>query len=125
MRLLLDTHALIWALQGSSRLSAHARQQILDPAHEVWMSAVSVYEYGLQVGLGRITPFPLPITVECLDLGCRTLDISSTHAGHAASFPLIYRDPWDRILAAQAILEGMTVVTRDPSIAALGASTLW
>jgi PIN domain nuclease of toxin-antitoxin system len=125
MRLLLDTHALIWALQGSSRLSAQARQQILDPSNEIWMSAVSVYEYGLQVALGRITSFPLPITVECLDLGCRTLDISAAHAGHAASLALVHRDPWDRILAAQAILEGMTVVTRDPSIAALGAPVLW
>jgi|LauGreSBDMM110SN_4_FD.fasta_scaffold08872_2 PIN domain nuclease of toxin-antitoxin system len=125
MRLLLDTHSLIWALQGSNQLSADARRQILDPAHEIWMSAVSVYEYGLQVRLGRMTPFPLPIAVESLDLGCRELSITPEHAGCAASFPLIHRDPWDRILAAQAILEDMSVVTRDPSIAALGAPTIW
>lgn len=125
MRLLLDTHSLIWALQGSTQLSADARRQILDPANEIWMSAVSVYEYGLQVTLGRITPFPLPIAIECLDLGCQLMDITTAHAERAAQFPLTHRDPWDRILAAQAMIEDMVVVTRDAEIAALGARTVW
>ena len=125
MRLLLDTHAVIWTLQGSNELSANAKLHILDPAHDVWMSAVSAYEYGLQVALGRITPFPSPISVECLDLGCQLMHITTSHAERAARFQLVHRDPWDRTIAAQAILEGMIVVTRDPQIAALGAPTLW
>lgn len=125
MRRLLDTHALIWALQGSNQLSANARRQILDPVHEVWMSAVSAYEYGLQVALGQITPLPLPIAVEYIDLGCQLMDITTAHAERAAQLSLAHRDPWDRMLAAQAIVEGMSVVTRDPAIAALGARTLW
>ncbi len=125
MRLLLDTHSMIWALQGSNQLSADARRQILNPAHEVWMSAVSVYEYGLQVTLGRITPFPLPIAIECRDLGCELMNITTAHAERAAQLSLVHRDPWDRMLAAQAMIEDMIVVTRDPAIATLGARTIW
>jgi PIN domain nuclease of toxin-antitoxin system len=101
------------------------RRKILAEDNEISVSAASFYEIGLKMTWGRLQRFPLSIHEAMRANGFRELSITPEHAERAASFPLVHRDPWDRILAAQAILEGMTVVTRDPSVAALGAPTLW
>ena len=125
MRYLLDSHALLWTLNGSPRLTAKMRLALDEPEAEVWFSSAAAYELGLQVTLRRLPPFPRPIQVVATELGLRELLINSEHAGHAASLALIHRDPWDRMIAAQAIIEGMVVVTRDAEVAALGARTFW
>ncbi len=123
-RFLLDTHALIWWNEAAPDLSSAARAVIANGG-EIHVSSASIYEIEFKIARGRLAPWS-GSTIELVHAeGFLELPISAAHAEHAASFPLIHRDPWDRILAAQAILEGMTVVTRDPSITALGAPTLW
>lgn len=125
MRYLLDSHTLLWALDGSPRLEPKTRAALTDESAEVWFSSASAYELGLQVKLRRLPPFTRPLQLVAVELGFHELTIDSAHAERAANFPLTHRDPWDRIIAAQAIVEGMTVVTRDREIAALGAPTFW
>ena len=97
----------------------------MDPGNSVHVSAASIYEIGLKVTQLKLAGIPMDVRDSIDALGFAALPISGEHAEHAARFPLVHRDPWDRIIAAQAIVERMTVVTRDPEIAALGASTLW
>ncbi len=125
MRLLLDTHALLWTAEASKRLSARASEAILDATNEIFVSAASIYELEFKTTLGRLAALPRSIRLLIAEVGFTEISIGPAHAERAAQLPLIHRDPWDRIIAAQAIQEGMTVVTRDPEIAALGAKTLW
>lgn len=112
MRLLLDTHVLIWWDEGR-RLSAPARRAITD-ADEVFVSAASAWEVAIKVGLGRLRPTR---TVEDAveESGFAELPVTFPHASRVASLPPHHRDPFDRLLAAQAEVEGLTLVTRDPA----------
>ena len=112
MRLLLDTHVLIWWDEGR-RLSAPARRAITD-ADEVFVSAASAWEVAIKVGLGRLRPTR---TVEDAveESGFAELPVTFQHASRVASLPPHHRDPFDRLLAAQAEVEGLTLVTRDPA----------
>lgn len=129
MRVLLDTHALLWwASSGGSRLSAAARGQIEDASTVVLVSAVSAYEIAVKAALGRleIPDAPeryLPALLErhrFLPLG---VDVS--HALRAGSLPSLHRDPWDRLLVAQAQLEGLPIVTADPEIGRYEVDVIW
>ncbi|MBA3553379.1 MAG: type II toxin-antitoxin system VapC family toxin [Gemmatimonadales bacterium] len=112
MRLLLDTHVLICWDEGR-RLSAPARRAITD-ADEVFVSAASAWEVATKVGLGRLRPTR---TVEDAvgESGFVELPVTFQHASRVAFLPLHHRDPFDRLLAAQAEVEGLTLVTRDPA----------
>jgi PIN domain nuclease of toxin-antitoxin system len=126
MRLLLDTHALAWWLAGSPSLSDVAHAAIADPAKEVWASAVSGYELVNKQRLGKLAP---PLADE-LSLMIRraalpVLAVSLDHAIAAAALPGPHRDPWDRLLMAQARLEQLTLVSLDPVFRDYGMSSLW
>lgn len=123
--LLLDTHALLWALEKPGQLSRTASTAIMDPANQITASAVSIYEIEYKTSIGRLPVLPRSIRSLIAELGFSELPITPAHAEHAARIVSNHRDPWDRILAAQAAIEDMTVVTVDPEIAALGARTLW
>jgi len=112
VRLLLDTHVLIWWDEGR-RLSAQARRAIAE-AEEVFVSAASAWEVAIKVGLGRLRPTR---TVEDAveESGFAELPVTFQHASRVASLPPHHRDPFDRLLAAQAEVEGLTLVTRDPA----------
>jgi PIN domain nuclease of toxin-antitoxin system len=125
MRLLLDTHALLWAMEDSPQLSERARNAVLHPKAEVRVSAVSAYELALKARLGRLPSLPQPLAVLIQAQGFTPLPVTTAHAELAGSLPTAIRDPWDRLLAAQSLLEGLTVVTRDPALAELGARVLW
>ena len=125
MRLLLDTHAVLWALEDSPRLSEAARRALLASTSVVLVSPVSAYELSFKAAVGRLPPLPRPFAELCAEQGFAELPFTSRHADLAARLPLVNRDPWDRILAAQALLEGLTLVTRDPRVAALGPVVLW
>lgn len=125
MRLLLDTHTLLWTAEASTRLSRRASDAILNASNDIVVSAVSIYELEFKVATGRLDALPRSLRLVAAEAGFSELSIMPEHADRAARLPLIHRDPWDRIIAAQAIMESMTVVTRDPAIAALGAPTLW
>jgi PIN domain nuclease of toxin-antitoxin system len=126
LRLLLDTHALLWWLVDSPSLSTRARDAISDPDNEVWASAVSGYELANKQRLGKLKP---PLTEELIPMvrraGLPVLPVTLEHAVAAASMPGPHRDPWDRLLMAQARLDQLTVVTVDPAFPDYGVATLW
>jgi PIN domain nuclease of toxin-antitoxin system len=123
MNLLLDTHAVIWVLAADPRLSARAREAIRDGANEVFVSAASAWEIAIKRALGKLhAPNDL---VEALPLyRFRPLDIRLEHALEVEHLPAHHADPFDRMLIAQAKIEGLTVVTRDRRIALYGVKTI-
>lgn len=125
MRLLLDTYALIWALDAPERLP-QAFLDTLDKAGvTVFASAASSWEIAIKVALGRLR-FPMEKLPTALsDAGFKELQVSIAHGLEMARLPLIHRDPFDRLLIAQARHEGLTLVTRDPTVRRYQIDTLW
>jgi PIN domain nuclease of toxin-antitoxin system len=121
MRLLLDTHVLIWWDEGR-RLSPEARRAIRD-AEQVFVSAASAWEVAIKLALGRLRPTR---TVEEAvgESGFVELPVTFRHAARVASLPLVHRDPFDRLLVAQAEVEGLTLVTRDRAFEPYGIKPL-
>ena len=128
MNLLLDTCTLLWAWGRPGRLSRRLQGLLRDPHNQVWVSAASAWELATKHRVGRF-PTGGPILAEWDDRlardGFRQLAISSRHALRAGSLPGAHRDPFDRMIAAQGLLEALRVATPDPEIAALGADTVW
>lgn len=128
MRVLLDSHVLVWALTAPGRLSPRARGILEDPSVELSVSSASVWELFIKFHQGK-----MPAAEELfshfdrhlITLGASELGILHAHAKAAAALRSAHRDPFDRMLAAQSIVEGLPVVTRDPQLKALGAKTLW
>ncbi len=119
MKLLLDTHVLLWAAGEPGRLSAAARALIDDPGNELLFSAGSLWEIAIKRGLGR-DDFQVDARLlrrGLLDNGYGELPIASEHAVAIDSLPQIHKDPFDRILVAQATVEGITLLTVDPVVA--------
>lgn len=112
MNLLLDTHVLLWWLQGEG-VAEQARTIISDPANLVAVSAASIWEISIKAALGKLHT-DADIGVEALQSGFEPLPISFEHAMAAGSLPDHHRDPFDRMLIAQANLEGLVLATRDP-----------
>lgn len=128
MKLLLDTHALLWWWQDSPKLSAPARAALSTPAHTVLVSVASVWEMAIKQRQGKLDGIPTdPRDLSALlaRSGFGQLTIDARHALHAGCHPAEHRDPFDRMLAAQAELEDATLVTRDPAFAQFGCRVLW
>ncbi len=122
MNLLLDTHVLLWALLDPARLSEQAKQQIEDPSHSVYFSAASIWEIAIKSSTGR-SDTPLPpkaVLAGAKHAGFLQLTVSAQHAAAVVDLPLIHRDPFDRLLVAQARSEPMTLLTRDTTLAKYG-----
>ncbi len=119
MKLLLDTHLLLWVANDPSRLSQAARNWIEDMNHEMLFSAASLWEIVIKRSLGR-DDFQADARLlrrGLLDNGYREVSITSEHAFALASLPSIHKDPFDRILVAQATVEDMILLTTDPVVA--------
>jgi len=119
VKLLVDTHLLLWAADQPNRLSPAARAVLGNPAHQLLFSAASLWEVALKRGLGR-TDFRTDARVlrrGLLDNGYRELPIVGEHAVTIDNLPPIHKDPFDRILVAQSITEGITLLTADPVVA--------
>ncbi len=119
MKLLLDTHLLLWAAGEPGRLSAAARALIDDPDNELLFSAASLWEVAIKHGLGR-EDFQVDARLlrrGLLDNGYQELPIASEHAVAIDGLPTIHKDPFDRLLVAQAMVEGITLLTADPLVA--------
>lgn len=115
MRILLDTHVLLWALVDSPRLSAGARSLLADAENECWASSASVWEIAIKSVLGKIRP---ELALDRLEQGIesagfRTLDVSIRHASAVARIPLPHADPFDRLLVAQCEVETLRLLTAD------------
>lgn len=111
MNLLLDTHAVIWFLGGREELRDEARVAI-ESADRVYVSAASIWEMATKVARGRLDA-PADFTHRLVELGMMPLALEWEHARVAGGLPLHHRDPFDRVLIAQAIVERLTIVTRD------------
>jgi PIN domain nuclease of toxin-antitoxin system len=119
MRLLLDTHMLLWAANEPERLSAATRALVENPNNDVVFSAISIWEIAIKTGRGR-DDFRLHAGFfrrGLFDNGYTELPMTGAHAAALAGLPAIHKDPFDRMLVAQATVEGLTLVTSDPAIA--------
>lgn len=119
MKLLLDTHLLLWAAGQQGRLSADAVGLISDPANELFFSAASLWEIAIKQGLGR-ADFKVDARLlrrGLLDNGYSELPVASEHAVAIDSLPSLHKDPFDRMLVAQAMIEGITLLTADSILA--------
>jgi PIN domain nuclease of toxin-antitoxin system len=123
-RLLLDTHALLWWLSDDPALSFDSRAAIADPANEPLVSTASVWEIAIKRSLGKLAaPDDLPTAIS--SEGFEWLPVSARHAWEVRSLPLHHRDPFDRLLIAQALVEAVPVVTGDAHFAPYGVDTRW
>ncbi|WP_249020821.1 type II toxin-antitoxin system VapC family toxin [Conexibacter sp. S30A1] len=116
MRLLLDTHVVLWQAAGEDRLGPAAKRQ-LRAAQELRFSVVSFAEIGVKASIGKLDD--PPDLVECLgEMGLSVLGLTVAHAMAVAELPLHHRDPFDRLLIAQARIEGLTLLSADRRIMA-------
>ena len=115
MRLLLDTHVFIWWCADDARLGPVERDAIRDPANDIFLSAVSVWEIMIKQALGRLRVPELPSAVAAR-LGMQSLPITVKHAEATSALPPFHRDPFDRMLVAQARVESLTLVSSDPAV---------
>jgi PIN domain nuclease of toxin-antitoxin system len=110
-------------LEDSPELGVRARRAIVDPRNQVFVSAASVWEIAIKSALGKVqVPEDLLVAIE--ETGFTELGITSFHAEKAGYLPLHHRDPFDRMLVAQAQAEGLTIVTKDTNIPLYGVSTM-
>jgi PIN domain nuclease of toxin-antitoxin system len=122
MRLLLDTHVLLWWL-ADEPLAPAAAEAIAEPANDVWVSAASIWEIAIKRAAGRLTFDADPVDASEA-AGFALLPIGPRHAVDAAALPEHHRDPFDRMLVAQARMEQMTLVSRDTSVQAYEVTVL-
>ncbi|MEP6482748.1 MAG: type II toxin-antitoxin system VapC family toxin [Rhodoglobus sp.] len=123
MRLLLDTHVLLWARSQPDRLSAHQRTAIADPRNTVYVSAITVAEIGIKSALGRLTVSP-GFTDGLANFGLDDLAFTTAHASRLNELPPHYRDPFGRMLICQAIVDDLVFVTADERCRAYDVRTL-
>jgi PIN domain nuclease of toxin-antitoxin system len=128
LRLLLDTNAIIWSALHPRELSKRAAAAIEDPESVIFFSPVSAMEIATKVRIGKLeiarslaTGFSRQMTARDF---CE-IPLTAEHAELAGSYPAAHNDPWDRLLAAQANLEALTLVTNDPRMADFNAVVLW
>ena len=127
MRVLLDTHALLWWWTDDPRLSSQARAVLSGREHEVHVSAASAWEIATKTRLGKLgIPLASERFTELVALdGFSHFPIQAAHSLRAGAYPQSHRDPFDRMLAAQAELDGLKLVTNDPALEAFPAERLW
>lgn len=128
MRLLLDTHTLTWSLIGPRTLSQVALDAVASDANEVYVSIGSAWEIAIKVGLGKwpeAEPLLTNFAEKLDEAGFALLPITLDHVRTAGLMQHAHRDPFDRLLAAQARIEGLALVTADARLADLGATVLW
>ena len=125
MKLLLDSHVLLWWLRDDRRLSRPVRRALLNPRNQVAVSAASLYELSFKRNLGKLTFDVDEVETFLRQDRIGEVSVSTRVALQAGELGLANRDPWDRIIAAHSLVEGWIVVTGDEKIAAFGAKTLW
>ena len=128
MKILLDTHTYLWFIAGDAQLDVYARQLIEEPGNERYLSVASVWEITIKSSLGRLT-VPTPPTAlirehvwaNAIDL----LALTPEHFDALHTLPYHHKDPFDRLLVAQAMQEGMLLVTKDPAFNAYDVQVVW
>jgi PIN domain nuclease of toxin-antitoxin system len=126
--MLIDAHTLLWAVDDPSKLSPPALTALQDPANDLFVSAGTIWELAIKVGLGKLTlsrPYRPWIEQALADLGAIMLPISVPHADVQATLPHHHRDPFDRLLIAQALVEAMAIVGVDGQFDSYGVPRVW
>ena len=117
-RLLLDTQVVLWALGGHRRLSREARRLI--EAADVLVSAASIWEIAIKASVGRLDADPAAVSAALAPSGFGELPVTAEHAVRVASLPQHHRDPFDRLLVAQSLVEGLVLLTSDSQLTRYG-----
>jgi len=128
MRLLLDTHVVLWFAAGNPALSAGARSQVVDPQNEIWVSHATVWEMAIKTSLGKLKlDRELGRWLEryVVNNGFAYLPLSLAHTLGVARLPHHHGDPFDRLLVTQCAIEHLTLVSRDPAFDAYGIPRVW
>jgi PIN domain nuclease of toxin-antitoxin system len=128
MKLLLDTHTFLWLVEGSPNLSAAAQAALTDPANELYLSVASVWELAIKTGNKKLVltePLDQFVGKWTVTYQLALLPIDTSHALAVAGLPDHHRDPFDRILIAQAQVEGMTLVSADAKFTPYSVPILW
>ncbi len=123
MRLLLDTHVVLWALADDRGLAEEARAAIVDGSNAVYVSAASAWEMAIKKALGKLRA-PDDLEQQLVSHRFQPLDVNVGHGLAVEGLPLHHRDPFDRLLVAQARVEGLTIVTRDSRLSHYDVPTL-
>lgn len=128
MRLLLDTCTFLWILTEPAKVPAPALEAFQSPGNDVYLSAASAWEIALKHSIGKL-PLPMDairfVPTQRDAHGIRSLEITEEAALHQSRLPALHRDPFDRLLVSQAIVQELTIVTPDPLITQYGCRTLW
>ena len=128
MSVLLDTHALLWALEDNPRLGTRARSVLNDPREVKFLSIASAWEMAIKQSLGKLKlamPVERVISERVLPLGVQLLGVQPSHLGRVDSLPFHHRDPFDRMLVAQALAEGFRIASVDPVFDTYGITRIW
>src|SRR5438874_676644 len=128
MKLLLDTHTFLWFIMGNPNLSAKARAAIESITNEKYVSVASVWEIAIKVSVGKLSlsaPFSSLIPEQLSANGFELLNLEVAHASALIRLPFHHRDPFDRLLIAQAMVEQMQIVSVDSAFDAYPISRLW
>jgi PIN domain nuclease of toxin-antitoxin system len=128
MRILLDTHALIWFVDQHQLLSPPAHSAITDPANQVLVSAASIWEIAVKVALGKLSlslPYKQWANSALNHLGATVLQITVDYTEPLTTLPTHHRDPFDRLLIAQAVVEQIPIVSKDAAFDAYSVRRLW
>lgn len=128
MTLLLDSHALLWYVDQDHLLSRPAHAAITDPANDLLVSAATIWEISIKVGLGKLSlsaPFQVWVARAMADLSANLLPITVEYAATQAALPHHHRDPFDRMLAAQSITSQLPVVSGDAILDLYGVTRIW
>jgi PIN domain nuclease of toxin-antitoxin system len=128
VRLILDTHVLIWAVDDPTNLGGAATTFLQDPSNDLIVSAATIWEAAIKVGLAKLTlsqPYRTWMSQALTDLGAAILPITVDHAEALVGLPLHHRYPFDRLIIAQSLVEGIGVVSADGQFDAYGVNRLW
>ena len=128
MRLLLDTHTLLWFLANDGRLSQSARETIEDVVNERWLSPITLLEIAIKTRIGKLrlpSPFSAMFPADLLSSDIHLLPLETDHIQPLTTLPLHHKDPFDRLIAATALVEGLTLVSADTAFDAYGVPRVW
>lgn len=128
MRLLLDTHTLLWSADDPSKLSPAAAAALKDPANDLLLSAATVWELAIKVGLGKLAlsmPYRRWMETAVTDLRLSILSIAVEYTERVTALPPHHNDPFDRHMVAQALVAGLPVVGADAAFDAYGVTRIW
>lgn len=128
MKYLLDTHTLLWYALGDPQLSTTAKSLIFDGRNQALVSAASFWEVAIKVSLQKLTlhqPYDDFVSACISDYGFVILPVEPRHTVPLTAMPFTHKDPFDRLLAAQAIIEGIPIISNDPIFDSYGVQRLW